>query len=178
MKDKRMMNIQKNRDKRLSEQKESKRSEKAAKIEARLRAKKLRYKQKYQEMKERREKEREELGIAKKTKKQNTNKLDNFRNSSKENIDLSKDETSKNNLKVEMNSNVKIVKTENNVVLKDFVDFKNPLLEELDKENIDDEVEWIQNKDIKFVKEIPKFKKYGLQDDDDCMSDSPKNSQK
>lgn len=64
-------------------------------------------------------------------------------------IESNNDSNPKTKNKIEVNPNIKVIKTECNMVLKDFVDFKNPLLEELDRENMEDEVEWIRNDEVK-----------------------------
>lgn len=82
-----------------------------------------------------------------------------------------------NNVKVESNPKIKIIKTESNHVVKDFVDFKNPILEDLDREMEDEDVVFVkQNENPRFIKEVPTFNKNGLHEKDDILS--PRNSQK
>lgn len=169
-KEKRMMNM-KLKEKRVKEKHAAKLDKKVLKREAKREAKI----QKQKETRLLKEKEKEE---EKQQRRSKLRQLDNMRSNSNKNED---DEKSKqNNFKVESNPNIKIIKTESSHVVKDFVDFKNPILEELDREIEDEDVVFVkQNENLKFIREVPNMKKYGLHDDDDdVMRNSPKNSQK
>lgn len=164
-KEKRMMNM-KLKEKRLKERQVAREAKKAQKKEAKREARI----QKQKEIRLQKEKEKEE---EKKLRRNKLRQLDNMRSNSNK-FDDEKEKI--NEVKLESNPKIKIIKTETNHVVKDFVDYKNPILEGLDREMEDEDVVFVkQNENPRFIKEVPKFNKYGLHDEDDILS--PKNSQ-